>query len=752
MPFFVNYTTLAVLDLTAQSNVTALGGVINGSGETFDANGYTPGLNSNIDFLTGNSISAFLPVGWNNAGTIAFQFNPSALAVDQNQVFDPSTANSGNPMTNDDFNQSSGNTQIVSNTDLFRCLVSGSAGNELSVSRLSGGTLQTLLSVNSNNNGVSNNNSTGISSVGNSLKWAWLTWVYDGVDLIIDWWVEGIKVATFDRNNNPFQANFDEFYIGGFGGSGIGSYAIKQVQWIDGYYTREGESQINPFGDSFYQRGYPFPSGSSGPGDAPRYDAQWMIQASRRLIENNNTDTVFYNYANGGWGWSESTHSGGGTWLGDATAMREMVGTATYVVSSPSPNDITPTSSVPADLESSARSILTTMINDYPNIQGILLTNTIPWSIPTSRDTQANRDAITAVNAIYQSLANEFSKVYFFDVFTPMGGFSMDRSYCVGSGIEDAINTALGDTTNSDIDNLHLSPLGAAALASVMEAPLSTLLTRSSMTDFVIGIPPEKPSILPADFLRATGTDVSVSRTQPTANGKLYSANIPEGYELYEMGLWGSSSSAAAVDVEMAIYEALADGSVDVGADNIVESSRTTFSVIDNTTDYAANTVTLDPAIPIDAGWYGVAEILVPSSVNLEIASSTADESGAGQRGSASVSGVLDTQWTTINQATGISGVIMWARLRPVASTGSPTLTTPYSIGTNNGPLFTIKTSDTLATIEAAGFFNGNAAYASLLKTGDVLLIEASNGTKLYNVTVEPISRTITLSTGTEIT
>jgi len=84
-------------------------------------------------------------------------------------------------------------------------------------------------------------------------------------------------------------------------------------------------------------------------------------------------------------------------------------------------------------------------------------------------------------------------------------------------------------------------------------------------------------------------------------------------------------------------------------------------------------------------------------------------------------------------------------------SGGSPTLTTPYSIGTNNGPLFAIKTSDTLATIEAAGFFDGNAAYASLLKTGDVVLIEASNGTKFYNVTVEKISRTITLSTGTEI-
>jgi len=84
-------------------------------------------------------------------------------------------------------------------------------------------------------------------------------------------------------------------------------------------------------------------------------------------------------------------------------------------------------------------------------------------------------------------------------------------------------------------------------------------------------------------------------------------------------------------------------------------------------------------------------------------------------------------------------------------TSGSPTLTTPYSIGTNNGPLFTIKTSDSLATIEGAGFFDDNAAYASLLKTGDVVLIEASNGTKLYNVTVDKTSRIITLSTGTEI-
>jgi hypothetical protein len=81
-------------------------------------------------------------------------------------------------------------------------------------------------------------------------------------------------------------------------------------------------------------------------------------------------------------------------------------------------------------------------------------------------------------------------------------------------------------------------------------------------------------------------------------------------------------------------------------------------------------------------------------------------------------------------------------------ATGAPTLTTPYSIGTNNGPLFVATSSDTIATIEAANFLDGNAGWASLLKTGDVLMMQASNGTKLYNLTVDKQARTIALSTG----
>jgi hypothetical protein len=92
----------------------------------------------------------------------------------------------------------------------------------------------------------------------------------------------------------------------------------------------------------------------------------------------------------------------------------------------------------------------------------------------------------------------------------------------------------------------------------------------------------------------------------------------------------------------------------------------------------------------------------------------------------------------------------LWAEIaEPVTET--PTLTTPYSIGTNNGPLFCATSSDSIATVEAANFLDGRAGWASLLKTGDVLLLEMSNGTKLYIVTVDVQARIITLSTGLTI-
>jgi hypothetical protein len=81
-------------------------------------------------------------------------------------------------------------------------------------------------------------------------------------------------------------------------------------------------------------------------------------------------------------------------------------------------------------------------------------------------------------------------------------------------------------------------------------------------------------------------------------------------------------------------------------------------------------------------------------------------------------------------------------------SAGTPTLTTPYSIGTNNGPMFAVTFSGSSSAFEAANFLDNRAGWASLLKTNDVLVVTTSSGTKMYTVTVDKEARTIALSTG----
>lgn len=90
--------------------------------------------------------------------------------------------------------------------------------------------------------------------------------------------------------------------------------------------------------------------------------------------------------------------------------------------------------------------------------------------------------------------------------------------------------------------------------------------------------------------------------------------------------------------------------------------------------------------------------------------------------------------------------------IEPVISGGQEILTTlPYSIGVNGGiPMFTITSDETISTVESADFFS-SAGYASLLSTGNVVIIKANNATKLYTVVVDKTSRSVTLSTGLTI-
>jgi len=115
--------------------------------------------------------------------------------------------------------------------------------------------------------------------------------------------------------------------------------------------------------------------------------------------------------------------------------------------------------------------------------------------------------------------------------------------------------------------------------------------------------------------------------------------------------------------------------------------------------------------------------------------------------------------FTYIGQSTGLNDLhiaasganregIAYAQTLAVISQGQPTLTTPYSIGTNNGPMFAVTFSGSSSAFEAANFLDNRAGWASLLKTNDVLVVTTSSGAKMYTVTVDKEARTIALSTG----
>lgn len=105
-------------------------------------------------------------------------------------------------------------------------------------------------------------------------------------------------------------------------------------------------------------------------------------------------------------------------------------------------------------------------------------------------------------------------------------------------------------------------------------------------------------------------------------------------------------------------------------------------------------------------------------------------------------------EWNGGGVQTGNQGKLVIYGEGEASAIGSPTLTTPFPIGTNNGPLFSATSSDTIATVEAADFLNDRVGWASLLNTDDVVIIECSDGTKMYNVTVNTEQRIISLSTG----
>ena len=75
------------------------------------------------------------------------------------------------------------------------------------------------------------------------------------------------------------------------------------------------------------------------------------------------------------------------------------------------------------------------------------------------------------------------------------------------------------------------------------------------------------------------------------------------------------------------------------------------------------------------------------------------------------------------------------------------TLTGPVSTS-SIAPIFSVTTTQSVATFETAGFLDNRLDYVTTLQTDDVLLVQTFDATKLYTVTVDKMARTVALSTG----
>ena len=74
------------------------------------------------------------------------------------------------------------------------------------------------------------------------------------------------------------------------------------------------------------------------------------------------------------------------------------------------------------------------------------------------------------------------------------------------------------------------------------------------------------------------------------------------------------------------------------------------------------------------------------------------------------------------------------------------------SMANSDAPrMFSYRTSaDNAAAVETANYFDSFET-ASQTQTGDILLCESSDATKLYNLTVDRDAETVAVSTGTAI-
>ena len=191
-----------------------------------------------------------------------------------------------------------------------------------------------------------------------------------------------------------------------------------------------------------------------------------------------------------------------------------------------------------------------------------------------------------------------------------------------------------------------------------------TTTKANHMADIIIGLSPETANV------GALTTPSVLSTTQATSSGREYAITVPVDYEIYEIGIYGSSNSGGATrDAEVAVYT---DGGSGTPTNILAGSKQTLTLPIDGASGIGMVSVTDSTVLAIPAGDYAIA--LVSTSSFINVANNDNFDGSVGASRDTGTGGVLPATWNE-TATPGNQSLVVWARLRTI---GAPTVTTPY--------------------------------------------------------------------------
>lgn len=332
---------------------------------------------------------------------------------------------------------------------------------------------------------------------------------------------------------------------------------------------------------------------------------------------------------------------------------------------------------------------------------------------------------VDEINTYLSDLTTEYNNFYTSDVFTALGGHFTPPS--------------VNFKTAPDI---HPNSTGSNIIGDTLVTDFITAKAAAESNMAIFGkdgsavlLPPPAFQAIGNTFKTLTFDSNIVAALTFTSDG---SEEVTEGSFLV------NNSTGAARDVWFSFYPTTVDGGLRNSPEGeaLIGTSNTVSVPVTGGSTILVNLV-FDTPIALPAGEI-IGALNTNSSPELQIGAASAS-------GSFSYRDNLEAPnpFTGTNAQAVASDPYIWFDTQAINQ--NPILTTPYSIGTNGNLVSLVDFEGSIGQFEAAGFLDGRADWASLLDTGNILLVRASNATKFYKVTVNKEQRVIALSTGTEI-